>query len=112
MKLAPCLRPALRRSGTLSRIIYKSLIDPAERHDLGGYYTPDWLATKVCRSAIKSPLSDRVIDPACDSGTFLFHAVRLHLIAAASANTDPQRRAQTACALIAGVDIHPVAVCL
>jgi Eco57I restriction-modification methylase len=92
------------------KILYESLVDPAERHDLGEYYTPDWLSAKICRSAIKKPLTDRVVDPACGSGTFLFHAVRLHLAAAANARTDPKRRAQVACTLIAGIDIHPVAI--
>ena len=27
--------------------LYESLIDPDERHDLGEYYTPDWLAARV-----------------------------------------------------------------
>jgi N-6 DNA methylase len=92
------------------KVLYESLIDPAQRHDLGEYYTPDWLATKMCRAAITKPLTDRIIDPACGSGTFLFHAVRMHLAAAEQANTDPGKRAQSACALIAGLDIHPVAV--
>lgn len=92
------------------KILYESLVDPAERHDLGEYYTPDWLAAKICRAAISNPLTDRVIDPACGSGTFLFHAVRMQLAAAAKAKSDPRQRAATACGLIAGLDIHPVAV--
>jgi hypothetical protein len=92
------------------KVLYESLVDPVERHDLGEYYTPDWLATKICRTAIDEPLTNRVIDPACGSGTFLFHSVRMHLGAAAQTNVQPDRRAQSACALIAGLDIHPVAV--
>jgi hypothetical protein len=90
------------------KILYEALIDRAERHGLGEYYTPDWVAAKVVRKAIDKPLSQRVIDPACGSGTFLFHAVRHHLSAAAKANSNPAKRAETACALIAGMDIHPV----
>ena len=29
--------------------LYESLIDPQQRHDLGEYYTPDWLAHRMCR---------------------------------------------------------------
>jgi hypothetical protein len=58
------------------KALYESLIDPAQRHDLGEYYTPDWLAAKVVRRAIDAPLTQRVLDPACGSGTFLFHAIR------------------------------------
>lgn len=64
--------------------LYESLIDPAERHDLGEYYTPDWLAAKLTRAAVADPLTQVVLDPACGSGTFLFHAVR-RLLAAAEA---------------------------
>jgi len=35
------------------KVLYESLVDPAQRHDLGEYYTPDWLAPKICRAAIK-----------------------------------------------------------
>ena len=92
------------------KVLYELLVDPTERHDLGEYHTPDWLATKICRAAIAKPLTDRVIHPACGSGTFLFHAVRMHLAAAADARTKPDTRAQSACSLVAGLDIHPVSV--
>lgn len=29
------------------KALYESLIDPAQRHDFGEYYTPDWLAAKL-----------------------------------------------------------------
>src|SRR5262249_1327288 len=34
------------------KILYESLIDRHERHGLGEYYTPDWLAAKIVRNAI------------------------------------------------------------
>jgi len=92
------------------KVLYESLVDPAQRHDLGEYYTPDWLAAKMCRAAIEDPLDDRVVDPACGSGTFLFHAIRGHLAAADAAGTDPSIRAEQCCRKVAGMDIHPVAV--
>jgi hypothetical protein len=92
------------------KLLYEALIDRAERHGLGEYYTPDWLAAKMVRQAVDKPLTQRVLDPACGSGTFLFHAVRHHLAAAAEAKTDVKNRAEAACALVAGMDIHPVAV--
>ena len=33
------------------KALYESLIDPAQRHDLGESYTPDWLAAKVVARA-------------------------------------------------------------
>jgi len=92
------------------KVLYEALIDRAERHGLGEYYTPDWLAAKMVRQVVDKPLSQRVVDPACGSGTFLFHAVRRHLAAAAKGKTDKKKLAESACALVAGMDIHPVAV--
>lgn len=92
------------------KILYESLIDRDERHGLGEYYTPDWLAAKVVRHSVTSPLEQRVLDPACGSGTFLFHAVRRLLAEAEEAGMANADRAVLACSLVAGLDIHPVAV--
>jgi hypothetical protein len=92
------------------KILYESLIDRDERHGLGEYYTPDWLAAKVVRQAVISPLEQKVLDPACGSGTFLFHAVRRILGEAEEAGMSKPDRAAEACTLVAGTDIHPVAV--
>ncbi len=92
------------------KILYESLIDRAERHGLGEYYTPDWLAAKIVRHAVTAPLEQRVLDPACGSGTFLFHAIRNFLKEAEGADMAPSLRATEVCAHVAGTDIHPVAV--
>ncbi len=92
------------------KILYESLIDRDERHGLGEYYTPDWLAAKVVRHAVRAPVEQKVLDPACGSGTFLFHAVRLFLAEAEDAGMEAQRRAIEACRMVHGLDIHPVAV--
>ena len=92
------------------KILYESLIDRDERHGLGEYYTPDWLAAKVARHAVDRPLEQRVLDPACGSGTFLFHAIRNFLAEAKEAGLDPGRQAGEVCDHVAGMDIHPVAV--
>jgi SAM-dependent methyltransferase len=92
------------------KILYESLIDRDERHGLGEYYTPDWLAAKMVRRAVDRPLEQRVLDPGCGSGTFLFHAIRNFLTEAEDADMPRERRAAEACAHIAGTDIHPVAV--
>ena len=92
--------------------LYESLIDPEQRHDLGEYYTPDWLAAAMCERAIERPLEERVLDPACGSGTFLFHAVRRYLDAADAAGL-PQDQGLAACTeRVLGIDVHPVAVAI
>ena len=92
------------------KILYESLIDRDERHGLGEYYTPDWLAAKIVRNAVERPLEQKVLDPACGSGTFLFHAIRAVIAEAEEAGMARAERAAAACALVAGIDIHPVAV--
>lgn len=91
------------------KVLYESLIDRSQRHGLGEYYTPDWLAAKIVRRAITHPLDQRVLDPACGSGTFLFHAVRAFLAEAEKSKVPTHERASRATAQIAGMDIHPVA---
>jgi hypothetical protein len=92
------------------KALYETLIDPAQRKELGEYYTPDWLAAKLSRAVIKAPLTERVLDPACGSGTFLFHAIRLLLAAAAAEGLPAPLAVEKCCALVRGMDIHPVAV--
>jgi hypothetical protein len=92
------------------KVLYESLIDRVERHGLGEYYTPDWLAAKMARHAVERPLEQKVLDPACGSGAFLFHAIRLFLTEAEEGGMAPERRSFEATQHIAGMDIHPVAV--
>ena len=92
------------------KALYESLIDPQTRRDLGEYYTPDWLADRMVTNIVDRPLTQRVLDPACGSGTFLFHSVRAVLAAAAESNLSPAEAVRRATDNIAGIDIHPVAV--
>lgn len=91
----------------LLKHLYETLVDPVERHDLGEYYTPDWLADLLLREA-GFDVGVRTLDPACGSGTFLFMAIRLlrdrglegaELVEAAQAN-------------LIGFDVHPLAVAI
>ena len=90
--------------------LYESLIDPAQRHDLGEYYTPDWLAFKVTARALTEPLTQRVLDPACGSGTFLFHVIRRKLVAAEAAGLKRGSAVSACVQQVRGLDVHPVAV--
>ena len=90
--------------------LYESLIDPEDRHDLGEYYTPDWLAARMCAEAIDRSLEQRVLDPACGSGAFLFHALRRLLAAADAEGLDTRAALQRCLDKVIGIDVHPVAV--
>ena len=94
----------------IMKALYESLIDPDTRHDLGEYYTPDWLAARMVKAAVDNPLEQRVMDPACGSGTFLFHAVRAVLDAAEASGLPPVQAVKRAIDKVAGIDVHPVAV--
>ncbi len=74
----------------LFKRLYQNLVPKKIRHDLGEYYTPDWLAELVLdevgwtRETFEkiaqelgplAPLELRLLDPACGSGTFLILAI-------------------------------------
>lgn len=85
--------------------LYQNLVDPASRHDLGEFYTPDWLAELTLREANCAP-GQSILDPSCGSGTFLFTAIRL----LANAGVEAHELTRWALDNIVGVDVHPVAV--
>lgn len=75
----------------LFKQLYQKLVPKKVRHDLGEYYTPDWLADLVLDEVgyqkesfadLKhetgdsgAPLNIRLLDPSCGSGTFLVLAL-------------------------------------
>lgn len=92
------------------KTLYESIISTEQRKQLGEYYTPDWLADRIVDATVTHPLEQRVLDPACGSGTFLFHAVRRYL-AAADAKKQPNAIAlEGLTRRVLGMDLHPVAV--
>jgi hypothetical protein len=63
-------------SRDLLKKLYQQLFPKTVRHDLGEYYTPDWLADLVIeRVGYDGDPNKRVLDPACGSGTFLVMAI-------------------------------------
>lgn len=86
----PVLEPEYSRD--LLKRLYQNLVPRQIRHDLGEYYTPDWLADLVLNEieiSLESfehmskkegdtlaPLSLRVLDPACGSGTFIVLTIK------------------------------------
>ena len=93
----------------IAAILYETVIPAGERRTLGEYYTPGWLARTMAQELIADPLEQRVLDPACGSGTFIAAAVA-HFIAAAGDGYDPKERLDRLRRNVAGIDVHPVAV--
>ena len=100
----------------IAGILYETVILPDERRQLGEYYTPVWLARAMTREMVTDPLNQRVLDPACGSGTFLVEAVA-HFIAAVNAPTSedgprlhPKQALDRLRDSVTGIDVHPAAV--
>ncbi|MDT0394228.1 N-6 DNA methylase [Streptomyces edwardsiae] len=94
------------------KVLYESIISTDTRRKLGEYYTPDWLAERVVSENVIDPLNQRVLDPSCGSGTFLFHAARRYLHAADSAGMSLREALRGLTDHVVGIDLHPVAVAL
>ncbi len=90
--------------------LYQELVDPQARHDIGEYYTPDWLAELMVEKAIGDDPSKTVLDPACGSGTFLAASIRIkkQLLK----KKKPREQLELLLNSIKGVDVHPLAVIL
>ena len=116
---APLLQTLARRAARFNwaeappdtaATLYQTVIPPEERRQLGEYYTPAWLARMMVQELVDAPLKQRVLDPACGSGTFVTEAVA-HFIAAASAtNWEPRKVLNRLREAVTGIDVHPVAV--
>ena len=76
----------------------------------GEYYTPTWLVRAMIRELVDAPLNQRVLDPACGSGTFVAEAVAHFLAAARAANWEPKEVLNGLREAVTGIDVHPVAV--
>jgi hypothetical protein len=83
--------------------VYQELIDIDTRHTLGEYYTPDWLCERIVNE-FEFKKSDKILDPACGSGSFLrafVHRIR---------ELNPDNTPEDINNQIYGIDIHPLSV--
>ena len=90
--------------------LYQTVIPPEERRQLGEYYTPAWLVRAMIRELVDDPLNQRVLDPACGSGTFVAEAVAYFIAAARAAKWEPSEVLDRLREAVTGIDVHPVAV--
>ncbi|MDD5523532.1 MAG: SAM-dependent DNA methyltransferase [Kiritimatiellae bacterium] len=119
-------------SRDLLKHLYQNLMPKPLRHNLGEYYTPDWLAERTLglldgvmeetvhessesgkASRLQVYLGDpnkRLLDPACGSGTFLVMAIR-RIREYGWRNTIPERELlQLILRNVVGFDLNPLAV--
>ena len=90
--------------------LYETVIPPEERRQLGEYYTPAWLARAMIQELVDDPLHQRVLDPACGSGTFVAEAVAHFIEAAGDSGWEPWEVLNRLRDAVTGIDVHPVAV--
>jgi hypothetical protein len=107
----PYLAP--EQSRDLLKKLYQYLVPRKLRHDLGEYYTPDWLAEHLLNQlGYDGNLDKRLLDPACGSGTFLVLAVNRMRDWAATQEvpTPPETLARRILDNLCGFDLNPIAV--
>ena len=98
----------MRDAKEVAPTLYQNVIEREERKRLGEYYTPRWLAKEITETVVDATLRQRVLDPACGSGTFIETAVeRIISHAGDLSATETLRKLQDN---VVGIDIHPVAV--
>lgn len=92
--------------------LYELIVPQKLRHDLGEYYTPDWLASYLIdQSGYKGLPDTRFLDPACGSGTFLVQAIHRAIRCAESKeHVSVAETARSILKNIVGFDLNPLAV--
>ncbi|MDR1720312.1 MAG: N-6 DNA methylase [Dysgonamonadaceae bacterium] len=83
--------------------VYQELIDLDTRHQLGEYYTPEWLCERIV-SEFDTGNCKKMLDPSCGSGSFLRAAIRR------IKQQNPEKTAEEINKQIYGIDIHPLSV--
>ena len=95
----------------LLKRLYQYLVPKRIRHDLGEYYTPDWLAELVISEVgYEGNLDKRFLDPACCSGTFLVLAIKRARRYALDNFRDETETLEGILKNIVGFDLNPLAV--
>lgn len=110
----PQLKP--EESRDLLKKLYQYLVPKKLRHDLGEYYTPDWLAERLLNQlGYRGNPEERLLDPACGSGTFLTLAIgrakdyiEERLLGRGA--QERKEQAQKIAKNIVGFDLNPLAV--
>jgi len=95
----------------LLKKLYQYLLPRRVRHDLGEYYTPDWLAERLIRqTGYDGNPNKRVLDPSCGSGTFLALCIRKAFDYADNNLIRPDELVQKLLTNVVGFDLNPLAV--
>jgi len=103
---AALLRQGDGENVDLLKPLYQDLFPRPLRHRLGEYYTPDWLARHVLdQVGFTGAAGQRLLDPACGSGTFLMLAIQRVRAASIHHSSFIIQRFP-----VVGLDLNPLAV--
>ncbi|WP_441000757.1 N-6 DNA methylase [Fodinibius sp. SL11] len=106
---SPIFKPEIKQD--LLKVFYTSLVDEQIRHDLGEYYTPDWLAQHLIEtSGYSDGLNESVLDPACGSGTFLVECIKKIRSRAEDEDLSGSETISAILNNVKGLDLNPLAV--
>lgn len=98
----------------LLKKLYQKLMPKELRHNLGEYYTPDWLAERLLNmleaGKFKGDPNKRLLDPACGSGTFLVIAIKTIREYAAEKMFPEHQVLEKILSNVVGFDLNPLAV--
>lgn len=123
---APMMTDVPRKTVDLFKGLYHSLLPREIRHNLGEYYTPDWLAQRVLNQVDEDfflkwrlkhealmrnrLLSLRFLDPACGSGTFLVLIIVHMLDMGRVLKVQETELLESILHNVVGFDLNPLAV--
>lgn len=98
----------------LLKKLYQQLMPGELRHNLGEYYTPDWLAERLLNmleaGKFEGNPDKRLLDPACGSGTFLVIAIKKIREYAAERMLSESQVLEKILSNVVGFDLNPLAV--
>ncbi len=94
------------------KVLYQGLVPKKLRHNLGEHYTADWLAERLVKMTVIGHLkpTDRVLDPACGSGTFLIICIRMMIEYARKMMLPESEVLDMILLNVVGFDLNPLAV--
>jgi len=102
------LEPASAKD--LLKNVYHNLFPRELRHNLGEYYTPDWLAEFLIKEMDIDYTSDKsILDPTCGSGTFIVLLIRNYIVKNKNRINDSEIL-NNILSNIKGYDLNPLAV--
>jgi len=95
--------------GDMVKQTYHDLMPKALRHLLGEYFTADWLAEyTIDKAGFTGKQGEKLLDPACGSGTFLVLAIRKKIIE--NEKLDRKDLIREILNTVTGFDLNPISV--